>query len=143
MKSIALLLLVLVVISVIGSRLHPILFRKPPLKTQSVANNIFKYPKATKWQIKSTKSFCIIPEDCSPASLIILETNDQWAQIYSYYREYMPQYGWLTNSQVYTSVPSSIVFNNNSCQAILQPNKQFINGQTLKVYNFKVSCRQA
>lgn len=109
--------------------------RTPNEKSKKTANDIYKYPTST-WQIKESKNLCLNPAaPCSQPVEIIFDGQEGWSTVYGYYRTYFSQRGWTTNSEIVTSIPTSIVFNNpqDQCQIALE---SIASDQ----FRFRVSC---
>lgn len=98
----------------------------PNKKTQETAQAIPKYASSTSWQIINDKSPCLFNfNNCqTPPSKITFNSLDAWASVYNAYRTNMGDFGWKTNSRVVTSIPTSIVFENEQdCTAEIGENK--------------------
>ncbi len=108
--------------------------KTPNEKTTKVAAAIYKYPNSSSWEIKESKNFCLTVGGCDQPIRILFESQNEWGTIYSYYKTYMTQSGWTSNSFVLTSIPSSAVFKRaDKCQVAME------NHNELK-YSFTVSC---
>ncbi len=84
--------------------------KTPNQKTRDVAASIYKYPNST-WDQKDAKNICILPTNqCTQPIAINFSSDDGWSSIYNYYKTYFTQRGWKTNSEMITSVPTSIIF---------------------------------
>lgn len=117
----------------------------PNQQTQAVAQNINKFPQSTSWQIKNSKNICTPGTNpCSQPTNIIFESQERWDDIYSFYNSQMQKSGWVTNSKILTSIPSSIVFTNSaSCKAELSSYKPISNAiqkPQNNQYIFAVTC---
>jgi len=123
--------------------------KSPNEKTIQTAKTIYKYPNNITWGIKPRQNICVNPkEPCAQPADIILTTNDPWSQIYNYYKSYLVDYGWSTNSTVYTSIPTGIEFEKESCKLFLRPkeNVNFLSDKTSKPpyqFVFTVTCQQS
>ena len=107
----------------------------PNQKTRDTAASIFKYPNST-WSQKDAKSVCILPtSQCSQPIKINFSSDDGWAPVYNYYKTYFIQRGWATNSQIVTSLPTSIVFQKNEdlCNVALE-------SLNVDRFQFTISC---
>jgi len=143
-------LLILIGITCIAIFIIKINFSKmPSQKTIQVANSITHYPKVNNWQIIEKGTFCFNPRQCYPSVKIIFETNDSWANIYGWYNQRLTGNSWNTNSQIFTSIPSSIIFFNYSpeylnCQVDLDKNSKTLfllnSSEQMNSYSFNVTC---
>ncbi len=121
--------------------------KSPNEKTMQTASTIYKYPNSTSWEIKPHHNLCVNPKDsCVQPADIIFTTNNQWAEIYAYYKSYLIDYGWETNSTVYTSIPTGIVFEKEDCKLFLQPAEgvNFLSDKAAKPpykFTFSVTCQ--
>lgn len=122
----------------------------PNKKTQETAQAIPKYATATSWQVINNKSPCLFNfADCiNPPSIISFKTSDTWGSIYNAYKTNMGDFGWKTKSRIVTSVPTSIVFENEqSCTAELAENKTVFKERNRESetnsydYKFKIVCK--
>lgn len=115
------LLVVILIVVVVASTAALSKFSQfPSEKTQKWAQSIFKYPNAQSWEIMSRKSICLPKVDCQQETVIYFKTHDQWPTIYGYFVTYMNGYGWHTGSEIFTTIPSNVVFSNNdNCIAVL------------------------
>ncbi len=121
--------------------------KSPNEKTIQTAGTIYKYPNNSSWEIKPHHNVCLNPKDtCVQPADIVLTTNDPWSQIYNYYKTYLVDYGWSTNSTVYTSIPTGIVFEKEGCQLFLHPQQDsnFLSDKNPKPpykFVFAVTCQ--
>lgn len=121
-------------------------FSKLPNKqTQETAQKITKFPSALNWQIKNGKNLCVFTNDiCNQPITVSFESQKPWNEVYFFYRDQMSQDGWQTNSTIFTSIPSSIVFTNNrECKAELakhEPFFSFLNKSTNNQFAFSIIC---
>lgn len=84
--------------------------KTPNQKTRDVAASIFKYPNST-WSQKDAKNICVLPiAECTQPVAINFSSDDGWGVVYNYYKTYFTQRGWKTNSEIITSIPTSIIF---------------------------------
>lgn len=118
----------------------------PSVKTQQAAKAIPKYKNAKSWEISTAKTICPfkIAQCANTPVKIRFLTDDPWRPIYLVYKDNMKEYGWKTNSQVFTSIPTSIVFHDSSsCEAVLKEDSQSLfsnKKEEAKKYIFTVSC---
>ena len=119
--------------------------KTPNAQTTEASQNFLKYPNAQNWTLKNLKNFCIQKERCSEPITITFESYDAWNQIYVFYKEALPQYGWQTNSMVLTSIPDGAVFTNSqNCEAYLSKNSIGFLGlqkQDNGKFSIKVTCK--
>lgn len=120
--------------------------KSPNEKTTQTAKEVYKYPNSTAWDIKPHHNVCLNPQTpCIQPVDVVFTTNDPWSVIYNYYKSYLVDYGWETNSTVYTSIPTGIVFQKEGCQLSLQPKQglNFLSDKTPKPpyqFTFSVTC---
>ncbi len=120
----------------------------PNSQTQNTAKLIPRFPDSDKWQISNSKSLCFYYlTGCKAAvSTISFTTRTPWTDIYWFYRQNMEKLNWQYSSNIVTSIPSSMVFDNKNlfqgydCQATLVQNKAQSNDSNS--YTFSVSCSQ-
>jgi len=116
----------------------------PNEQTKKAASTIPKHPNSLAWSFKEQKNLCILTKDeCSQPITISFDSPEQWNSIYGYYRSAMLNAEWSTNSQVFTSVPSGVVFTNeNDCSAILKENSNLLTRKSPNSYkySFRVVC---
>jgi len=123
----------------------------PSANSEAAALQIPKYPKLTDWQISNQKKLCFyyITRCKEPASIISFSTSDVWSSVYSFYKDTLAQASWQSNSNIVTSIPSSIVLTNTTiikntnCEAIISPqNYKMASEQTtdIKSYTVAVTC---
>lgn len=106
-----------------------------------VAEEIPKYPNASSWEINVGKKFCVKSFfNCGSDVPILFSSKNSWPDIYNYFRLEMDFFSWKTNSQIYTSIPGSIIFTKENCQAELSPNHKLNSDTTTGTFNFQVSC---
>ncbi len=139
-------LIVLVILVAAGYYMFIKYSRTPNAKTTATAESIYKYPNSTDWKIKPHQNVCLNRQaTCIQPVDVIFTTNDQWSVIYNYYKSYLIDYGWGTNSTVFTSIPTGIVFKKDTCRVDLQPEKpfNFLNDKAPSPpfkYVFSVTC---
>lgn len=118
----------------------------PNEQTKKAASTIPKYPNSSIWNLKEQKNLCILTKDeCSQPVTISFESAQRWNNIYGYYKSAMLDAQWFTNSQVFTSVPSGVVFTNeNECSAILMENSNLLTRTSPNSYkySFRVVCKE-
>lgn len=118
--------------------------RLPSLKSISTAEEIYVYPDATYWTINKEPSFCFTWDfqGCQPPAVINFQSNAPWPTIYQFYREIMVKQGWKTNTVVVTSVPTSVVFEDErvNCEAILLPARNLWGEIEGVRFKFNVTC---
>lgn len=105
----------------------------PNETTKKTANTLIKYPTAKTWQIEQSKNLCLSAGGCSQPINIYFETPNNWGDIYAYYIAYFKSQGWTTNTNVVTSIPTSVVFKKDTCEAVME------NHGDIK-YSFTVVC---
>lgn len=108
----------------------------PSQATKKVAKDIYKYPNATNWVMEDSKNVCFLdPKGCAQPVKIFFETPDTWSTLYGYYISAQRQAGWKTNSNIVTSIPTSVVFtrDKDKCQISME------NHSEIK-YSFTVTC---
>lgn len=119
--------LILIAIFAASAVLINKLFSKEPnTLTAKAVNSITKYPNSTNWQINSKPKLCIYYiNQCQEAPSTITFTSDNnWANIYTFYKNELGKYAWQTNSRIVTSIPSSIIlkndvlFENSTCEFV-------------------------
>ncbi|MBI3341720.1 hypothetical protein HY024_01215 [Candidatus Curtissbacteria bacterium] len=138
------LLLLVLILSVVGLPLY--LYAQKHLSTPKpivveTAKTLPKYPTAKYWLVDEGKQLCIEQLfNCGNSIPVTFTTEDKWESIYGYFRQEMAYYNWTTNSQVFTSVPGSIVFGRDNCQAILSPNYGFMQ-KTTQNYKIDLTCQ--
>lgn len=122
----------------------------PNKKTQETAHGIPKYADVLYWDIKNDQTPCLFNfGNCqTPPSKISFSSEDPWASIYDAYKSNMGDFGWKTNSRVVTSIPTSIVFENEEgCSAELAENKSVFRQRNLEseenifYYLFTIVCK--
>lgn len=107
--------------------------RSPNQTTLDTAQSVYKYPHSDSWQVQPHHNVCLQPQaPCDQPVDVIFSTNDSWPTIYNYYKSYLVDYGWATNSTVYTSIPTSIVFDKDTCEISLGSDKplNFLSNKT-------------
>src|SRR3989338_3198115 len=92
----------------------------PNENTQKLVKSIYKYPTSTTWQIEEAKNLCLSPNGCAQPIKIFFETPNNWGEIYGYYTTYFTNLKWTTNTNVVTSVPTSVVFKKDFCEVVMQ-----------------------
>ena|SRR3990167_48696 len=123
----------------------------PSANSEAAALQIPKYPKLTDWQISNQKKLCFyyITTCKEPASLISFTTPEIWSSVYTFYKGSLAESGWQSNSNIVTSIPSSIVLTNTAviknaiCEVIISPkNYKMASEQTtnVKSYTIAVTC---
>lgn len=117
----------------------------PSKLTQETAASIYKYPNSELWTIQNKKGLCTFSaKNCSLASKIIFTSQDDWQTVYRYHVNSMKITGWKTNSTVYTSIPTGVIFNSeNGCEAELTPKRKGLfefNDAKSGQYFFNVTC---
>lgn len=118
--------IVLAVIVGVGYYLFTKYSKTPNQATLDATQAIYKYPNSESWQIDPHTNVCLQPQaPCDQPVDIIFSSNDSWPAVYNYYKAYLTDYGWDTNSTVYTSIPTSIIFEKGQCQIALEPDKPF------------------
>src|SRR3990167_1273455 len=97
-------------------------YAKSPTKlTYGTAEALYKYPNNTNWQLKESHNICLMPQNpCNQPVVVTFTSNNTWPAVYNFYKSYLSETGWTTNSTIYTSIPSSIVFKQNSCTLTLE-----------------------
>ena len=145
-------ILILLLIMGLGFYIVTTYFSQAPnTDTKQTASSIPKYPGSKEWKVDSQQKICLFDlGGCSNApSFINFESNDAWPSIYAHYREKLLQDEWLTNSQIYTSVPTEIIFTktlrqDTSCEAHLtkSPGRLFNKNKNpnLNTYTFTLKC---
>lgn len=126
------------------------LFRKyskiPSQQTQEAAQKIRRFPNATSWTIKNSNNVCIFSQECLQPVTVFFQTQMEWGEIYFFYKNQMAYDGWTTKSIIVTSIPTSIVFtNNSSCKAELakrDPFLSFVQNKPFNLYSFSVTCSE-
>lgn len=136
-------ILILMILTTLGIWYYNKHATLPPKFTQDTAAAIYIYPNSKEWKIENKKGLCTFSaKNCTLSSRISFTSEDDWATIYRYYAANMQD--WKTNSTVYTSIPTGILFTNESgCEAELTPKRKGIfefaasnNGP----YYFNVTC---
>lgn len=118
--------IILAAVAGIGFYLFSKYSKTPGKATTDTALSIYKYPNNTSWQVQPHHNVCLQPQaTCDQPVDIIFTTGDSWPAIYNYYKSYLIDYGWDTNSTVYTSIPTSIVFSKEGCQISLEAYKPY------------------
>ncbi|MEK9146884.1 MAG: hypothetical protein AAB639_01670 [Patescibacteria group bacterium] len=119
--------------------------KSPSLQAQETAQNIEKFPDATSWQIKNSNNVCFSRNSCLQPVTVSFQTQKVWREIYFFYKNQMVYDGWTTKSIIVTSIPTSIVFTNNSdCKAELAKKDPFLSFVQNKPFNlFRVIEKQA
>ena len=139
-------LLFLLIIGLIGYWIFINFSQTPNPRSNETAKTIYKYPRANYWEFSEQKNLCILPQGCLQPTIVSFATNDNWPNVYLYYKQTMINFNWTTNSQIITSLPSSITFDKNNCQAHLRqykPSKFAIlesSNIELNRYRFAVTC---
>ncbi len=138
-------IVILIVAVIVGNWLYNKYSALPSKLTQDTAASIFKYPNAETWTVENKKGLCVLAStNCSLSSNIIFTSKDDWSTVYLYHIRYMANLGWKTNSQVYTSTPTGVLFTNDlTCQAELTPKRKGVlefNDSKSGQYFFKVTC---
>lgn len=138
------LLTTFIILSAIGATSYFFVQKNQVLPTQSmvtVAKDLPQYPNATSWEVDVNKKFCVESFfECGNTIPVTFTTQNSWSDIYSYYRKQMIYDNWKSNSQIYTSIPGSVIFTKENCEAELAPNQKFNNDAETGSYNFQVSC---
>lgn len=140
-------IIILAVAAAVGYYLFSKYSKLPNKITADTAQSIYKYPNSQSWQVQPHHNVCFQPQTpCVQPVDIIFSTSDSWPTIYNYYKSYLTDYGWTTNSTIYTSVPTGIVFENEGCQVALEPSKpsSFLSDKTPSPpykYIFTVTCQ--
>lgn len=127
------------------------LSKSPSANSEAAAYQIPKYPNSQNWQISNQKKLCFyyITRCKEPSSIISFTTLDIWSSVYLFYKDSLTQKGWQSNSNIVTSIPSSIVltnsdiFESNVCEAIISPkNYKLASKQTfdIKSYTAQITC---
>jgi len=121
MKDFIVFILFLLLIAIISFYFFDKYSQTPNKYTQIAAQSIPKFPLSTNWQIKNGKNICIPGfGTCSQPISIFFESQKDWGEIYIFYKDQMTKNGWLTNTRILTSIPTSIVFTSTSgCTAEL------------------------
>lgn len=130
-------LIFLAIIVGIGYFIYQNYSSTPSEATRKAAKSIYKYPNATTWQEEDSKNVCFFdPKGCSQPVKIFFETPDNWSGLYGYYLSAMTQAGWKTNSNIVTTIPTSVVFtrDKDKCQIAME------NHSDIK-YSFTVVCQ--
>ena|SRR3989338_193278 len=142
-------LLIFILISALIVRISFYFFDKyaknPNEQTQYITQNIIKFPDSSNWEIKNNRIICTPGSGtCIPPTNIIFESQKDWGDIYSFYKDWMLENGWKTNSKILTSIPTSIVFTNDiNCQAELssyKPITSLIQKPQSSRFKFSVTC---
>lgn len=119
-------IIILAVIVGVGYYLYSKYSKSPNKTTTDTAQSVYKYPHSDTWEVKPHHSVCLQSKTpCGQPVDIVFSSNDSWQTIYNYYKSYLIDYGWATNSTVYTSIPTSIVFEKEGCQISLDSDKPF------------------
>lgn len=118
--------------------------KSPSLQAQETAQNLEKFPNAISWQIKNSNNVCIFSQECLQPVTVSFQTQMEWREIYFFYKNQMVYDGWTTKSTIVTSIPTSIVFTNNSdCKVELakkDPFLSFVQNKPFNLYSFSVTC---
>jgi len=88
----------------------------PNEATKKLATSIIKYPTATTWNVEEAKNLCVQADGCAQPIKIFFETPNSWGQIYEYYVTYFINLKWKTNTNIVTSIPTSVVFTKDKCE---------------------------
>lgn len=115
----------------------------PPEATVKVAKSIRKYPGATSWEIRDGKRFCVqVFFDCGKSVDTIFTTSTAWPEIYGFYKQELIYEGWSTNSEIFTSVPSTITFTGkNNCEVtVSEMQNQLTSEEKLGQFKIQVIC---
>jgi hypothetical protein len=144
-------LLILILIGFVGFIIFQIQSESPSKTTQSLALTIPKYPNSKKWEVKHNKQFCILNfNNCkfAPSSIVFL-TDNRWGSVYNYYKEKLIIEGWSTNSEIFVSVPTNVVFTKNYQSSLCSAHLREKSSSSLKRlklekseghYAFNISC---
>lgn len=141
-------MLFLALITIIAFYFYDKYSKSPSKETQIAAQTIPKFPLSANWQIKDIKNICLPGFGiCSQPTNIIFESQKSWGEIYSFYREQTTKDGWVTNTRVITSIPTSIVFTNpGGCTAELstyKPITNIVKRPQSNQFKFAVVCPQS
>ncbi len=113
----------------------------PDKSLVAIAQNIPRYPNASSWEINTAKKFCIDKlSKCGNSADITFTTSDSWNIIYDYYRSSMGNDRWGTNSTIFTTMPTSIIFIRDNCEADLAPAHKLFGGNEKQKYTLQISC---
>ena len=143
-------ILLLVIIATGGVIIYLVLISRfstlPNKLTQDTAGAIPKYNNTKTWAIENSQTICLLNyNDCAnPPSKIKFSSTDDWQTIYQVYRKDMLKNGWQTRSAIITTIPTSIVFTTNECQATLEEGKNtnFVDkSEGIHQYMFTIICR--
>ena len=118
----------------------------PNEQTQKTTELIPVYPNAKSWEVKNQKTVCLLNfANCTnPSAKIKFSSSDNWPSIYQFYKSKMPEFDWKTNSQIVTSIPTSVVFENSTnCQAeVVQDHEGFIKVENnLNMFLITITCQ--
>lgn len=124
----------------------------PNSNSQEMATTINPYPNSTNWQISNKKQLCLYYlNKCQEVpSQIKFSSGDMWPAIYSHFKIDLTKNGWSTNSKIVTSIPTSIVFtndtyfNNLNCAATLKEDKStllsILKDKNTQIFKISVIC---
>src|SRR3989344_2545239 len=146
-------LIILIVLPLISFYLIRTNFSKlPNEKSKKLASTIRRYPNAKSWQTTNNSKICIFyVNKCKEApSVITFSSNDDWTEVYKFYRDKLVSKGWQTNSHIVTSIPSSLVIGNETyfedsiCEAVVRENKNnylgLLDAEETDSFTISVSC---
>ena len=146
-------LIILIVLPLISFYLIKTNFSKiPNEKSKKLASTIRPYSNAKSWQTTNNSRICIFyVNKCKKApSLITFSSDDEWAEVYKFYRDNLISKGWQTNSHIVTSIPSSLVIGNDTyfedsvCEAVIRENKNnylgLLDAEETDSFTISVSC---
>lgn len=141
MKS---LLFSILTLSILGTLLYLLVQKNqvaPSESTIAVAKQMQRYPNAKFWDIETDKRFCLdFFFDCDSRATIAFAASDPWPSIYNYYIPQMKLNGWDTNSRMYTSTPTTIIFTKQNCETVLSPRYKFNSDIQTGNLTFEISC---
>ena len=140
-------ILFLITLGATGYYLFTKYSESPNQITRNNAQKIYKYPNSDNWEVKPHHNVCLIPKSqCVQPIDIVFSSNDTWPTVYNFYKTYLTQNDWSTNSTIYTSVPTSIVFETQQCQMNLESKRSsFLNDNKISgppyQYTFSLICQ--
>lgn len=90
--------------------------KEPNRYSREITSNFNPYPNSTSWRVSNNRKICLFYlNKCNEVpSVITFKSQDQWITIYQFYKKNLVAEGWETKSDIVTSIPSSIVFGNNT-----------------------------
>lgn len=145
MRSFIITTIFLLAIAWLGYQGFQTFAQSPNALTQQTASTIIKYPNSQDWQIKNRRNVCFFTtEECLQPTKVSFQSDNDWNQIYFFYKERMVQKGWDTKSIIVTSIPAGITFTNATrCKVYLTQPKPLVNFSSKSPnnkYSFSVTC---